>query len=114
MMKTGDLVDKLWGQVSRTDLYNFLNVYEKKGLIVRPQKGLIMLAKKSGFLEHLSDFLERRSERKGLERERKILDLDVDCWAMREEMNMTQEEYDSEPTEEKVKRRQKYRKLLKH
>lgn len=62
-MKTGDLLDKLREQVSRTDAYNFLNVYEREGLIVRNTRGLIVLVKKPGFWE-------RRAERRDHEARR--------------------------------------------
>jgi len=68
MMKTGVLRDRLREQVSKTDFFNFLNVYEQKELIIRPGRGAIMLVKKPGFWE-------RRAERKRLERIEKQLEL---------------------------------------
>jgi len=67
-IKTGVLREKLRGQISKTDFYNFLNVYEQKELIIRPTRGAIMLVKKLGFWE-------RRAERKRLEKIEKQLEL---------------------------------------
>lgn len=107
MMKTGDLEVKLRERVSRTDFFEFLKVYEKKEKIVRPTRGLIMLVKKPGFWE-------RRAERKRLEKERKIFELEVEGYALMEEARLNEDEYEDEMTPEKcAKRRQKYRKLLK-
>lgn len=46
--------------MSRTDFYDFLNVYEQKELIIRSRRGVIELVKKPSFWE-------RRAERKQLE-----------------------------------------------
>lgn len=58
----------------------------------------------SGFF----DWLERRAERK----ERELLWLEAECYALKEEFLMDEDKYNSEPPEEKAKRRQKYRKIV--
>lgn len=119
MEKSGKLLEKLRGQVSKTDFYDFLNVYENRGLILRPSRGAIMLVRSPSFWEKLADFLDRKAERKERERERvqrEIDELDVEAYALVEEMCMDEEEVRSKSMkqlqEEKVKRRQKYRKLI--
>lgn len=47
------------------------------------------------------------------EKERELLLLDVECYALREEMFMDEDKYNSEAPEERAKRRQKYRELFK-
>ena len=68
MMKTGDLWEQMCGQVSHTDFYNFLGVYEQKEKIIRPSRGLIMLVKKPGFLQRLIGWKgkERRKSKREL------------------------------------------------
>lgn len=106
MIKTGVLKDRLREQISKTDFFNFLSVYERKELIIRPTRGVIVLVKKP-------EFWERRAERKWLEKERVILELDVEGYALMEEACLKEDEYENEMTPEKcAKRRQKYRKLL--
>jgi len=56
--------------------------------------------------------LERRAERKRLEKERRILDLNIEFYALREEILMDENKYNSEAPEQHARRRQKYRKIL--
>ena len=56
--------------------------------------------------------LERRAERKRLEKERRILDLNIEFYALREEILMDEDKYNSEAPEQHARRRQKYRKIL--
>lgn len=71
MMRTGDLEDKLRERVSRSDIYEFLKVYERKEKIIRPTRGLIVLVRKPGYRD-------RRADRKWLEKERDLQLLDVE------------------------------------
>jgi len=108
MMRTGSLEDKLRGRVSRSDFFEFLKVYERKEKIIRPTRGLIKLVRKPGFWE-------RRAERKQLANEREELELDVEGYAIKEEARLKADEYEKEMTPEKcIKRRQKYRRLLRN
>ena len=47
------------------------------------------------------------------EKERELLLLDAEYYALREEILMDEDEYNSEPPEERARRRQKYRELFK-
>lgn len=56
---------------------------------------------------------ERRAKRKSREKEREVLELDVEGYALMEEIRLKEDEYDDEMTPEKrVRRRKKYRELL--
>jgi len=102
MMKPKDLEEKLRGQISRSDMFTFLKVYEDKGLIIRPS-GSIMLVKKPSrwnILETLKYFDERRDKRK-----RELL---VEDAVLHEEMDMNSE---GMTPEQKAKAIRKYRKL---
>ena len=99
--------------VHRTQAYEYLNslILQKKA----HQEGSSFFPKdKKESSRDLGFFgwLERRAERKRLERERKILDLEVEGYALREEILMDEDKYNSEAPEEPAKRRQKYRKIL--
>ena len=57
MIKPGKLEYELRGQICRTDIYAFLEVYARKGLITRPS-GSIMLVKKESFWAQLLSVLK--------------------------------------------------------
>lgn len=52
-MKTGEIVEKLRGQVSRSDVYTFLDVYERNGKIHRPLRGVVMLVRNPSIWDYM-------------------------------------------------------------
>jgi len=110
-IKTGKLEDALRGHISRTDLYEFLKVYENKNLIVRPTRGLIVLVDKTDEKDSAGFFgyLDRRAERKAREKSEKLLSLKVECYAGMEETEMNEDDWTPEKA---AKIRQKFRKML--
>ena len=115
MIKTGKLQDVLRGHICKTDLFNFLNVYETQNLIIRPTRGLIVLVDNKDKTDRKNSvgffgWLERRAERKAREKAEKLLSMEAEGLALMEEAEMIEDEWTPEKA---AKLRQKYRKLLK-
>lgn len=110
-IKTGKLKDALREQIGRTDLYEFLKVYENKNLIVRPTRGLIVLVDKADGKDSAGFFgwLERREEKKARKKAEKLRSLRVECRALMEEAGMNEDDWTPEKA---AKIRQKHRKIL--
>lgn len=84
MIKTGKLESILRGHISRSDLYEFLNVYEQRNMIIRPTRGLINLVSDDKHEDNdsfgLFKWLRDRRERKRLEEEKQQKELLARKW----------------------------------
>jgi len=103
-------------EVQRSTIYDHLNTLELM-VLAHYERGTAYPVTPKDKKESPKDFgffgwLERRAERKRLEKERRILDLNIEFYALREEILMDEARYNSEAPEEHARRRQKYRRVL--